>query len=224
MYVMKYRIVEIFSSIEGEGKRTGQLAAFIRLAGCNLGCSYCDTPYAQNFSAGQDMDLEQILKILVDISNDNVTLTGGEPLANPHTDKLIEALIGIKKEVNIETNGSYPIGPYLNYPSTFLTMDWKTPSSGCCKYMLPENLALLREQDVLKIVMEEQDFEAVSDLLQATKIKSYIYLSPVFGLLDPKLLVDFAKKLSRFPTIDTKKMHVQVQLHKIIWDPEARGV
>lgn len=220
---MKFRVSEIFSSIEGEGKRAGQFATFIRLAGCNLRCSYCDTVYAQDFDAGGEMELAQILDKARAYGNRNVTLTGGEPLANPHARALAAALAG-RHEVNIETNGSLPLTPYLEYPEVFFTMDWKTPSSGCCDRMLERNFACLRNEDVLKIVMREEDFGAVHDFLQKWPVKASIYLGAVFGELAPARLVEFARSLLALPAIQPQKLRVQLQLHKYIWEPHMRGV
>lgn len=221
---MKYNVVEIFSSIEGEGRRAGQLATFVRLAGCNLRCSYCDTPYARKFTDGRPLELAEILRMVDGFGNGNVTLTGGEPLAGENTPGLLQALLGPGREVNVETNGSWDVGPYLGYPATFLTMDWKTPSSGCSGHMLAGNLALLRPRDVLKIVMDGSDFDYVSHLLQTCRTRAWIYLGPVFGRLEPAPLVEFAKRVARLPGVDGQRLCVQLQLHKIIWGAGARGV
>lgn len=220
---MKFRVVEIFSSIEGEGKRAGQLATFIRLAGCNLRCSYCDTAYAREYAAGIELELADI-QDQVSTGNVFVTLTGGEPLGAANVGELIDSLLEQGKEINIETNGSMDIANYVGRRNLFLTMDWKTPSSGCVASMRQENLALLGPDDVLKIVMAAEDAGYVKDFLQRNNIKAQIYLSPVFNLLAPSLLVEFAKELAQLPAVNVKNLHMQLQLHKYIWDPLARGV
>lgn len=221
---MKLRIVELFSSIEGEGRRAGQLASFIRLAGCNLACRYCDTAYARSFAAGSDMELPDIIASVQRLGNPHATITGGEPLAQPGSLALAQALAELGIEVNVESNGSLPVGPFLERPKIFVTMDWKCPSSGCCQSMLPDNLALLRERDVLKLVLEESDFGYVEDFLAASPLRAQICLGPVFGRLDPARLVDFTKSLGRIPGLDASRLRVQLQLHKLIWGAEARGV
>lgn len=215
------KVNEIFDSIDGEGIRTGELATFIRLAGCNLRCSYCDTEYALKCTDGEEMSIKEIVEKVKAIGNRNITLTGGEPLIHNETADLIAALGG--HIVNIETNGSIAIAQYSSLENVIITMDWKTRSSGENSKMLAENLKHLRPTDVLKIVMSEEDKQEVFDLLNDNEIKAYIYLSPVFGKCDPKSLVEFLKHL-RNSGIDTSKIRVQVQLHKIIWKPEERGV
>lgn len=221
---MNFRLAEIFSSIEGEGRRAGQLATFVRLAGCNLRCSYCDTAYAQGFNGGKRIGLAAIIERVASFANPFITLTGGEPLAQPHVDILVDALLDCGQELNIETNGTISLDDYCGRTGLFVTMDWKTPASGCCEQMLGKNLELLRAKDVLKIVMAESDFAYVQSFLQNSRTAAQIYLSPIYGLLAPERLVEFAKKLARLPEIDAKKLHVQLQLHKVIWGAKARSV
>ena len=211
---------EIFYSIDGEGIRTGELATFIRLRGCNLRCSYCDTTYA--FNQGQEMTIEEILNKVKEINYKNITLTGGEPLIHKNVDKLIDKLLEEGYNLNIETNGAVDIEPYIS-KKLILTMDFKTKSSGMIKYMKNENLTKLREYDVLKIVCNKNDFEDIENLLKSNDIKSYIYLSPIFNEIQPNELVDFLKKLHN-EGFNTDKIRIQVQLHKIIWNPNERGV
>lgn len=221
---MKFRIVELFSSIEGEGRRVGRLATFIRLAGCNLDCRYCDTAYARSFLAGQEMELDDILGRARALGNSCATLTGGEPLASSGSLSLCRGLAALGMEVNVESNGSYDIAPFLDCPEIFVTMDWKCPSSGSCRRMLPGNLPLLRERDVLKMVLEESDFAYVADFLRANSLRAQIFLGPVFGRLEPARLVDFAKELAAMPGVDGSRLRVQLQLHKLVWGPDAAGV
>lgn len=212
---------EIFYSIDGEGYRTGELAIFIRLAGCNLNCSYCDTKYAIKGSYGTQMEISEILEEIKKYNSKNITLTGGEPLIHPHIKDLIDGLINNGYKVNIETNGAVDISPYLN--KCLITMDYKLPSSNMEKYMKLDNLEKLTENDVLKFVTKESDFEKIEEILKKYNIKSYIYLSPIFGEIEPRSIVDFMKKMNK-DGVDTSKVRVQVQLHKIIWEPDKRGV
>ena len=215
------KINEIFDSIDGEGLRTGELATFIRLAGCNLRCRYCDTSYALSAKDGVDMSIDEIIAKVKAIKNKNVTLTGGEPLIHERTSDLIRGLSCF--DINIETNGSIDIEPYTSFPNVLITMDYKTASSGENGKMLLSNLKKLRESDVLKIVMSSKDKQEVFDLLNDNEIKSYVYLSPIYGECEPKELVEFLKHL-KASGINTGKIRVQVQLHKIIWNPDERGV
>lgn len=214
---------EIFKSIDGEGSRTGELTTFIRLAGCNLRCSYCDTCYALKNSNGTEMSVDEIVKKAKKMDYRNITLTGGEPLIHRDVDDLISKLCENGFYVNIETNGSVPIDKYILNKNILITMDYKLPSSGVEKNMNLNNLEKLRENDVLKFVIGKDDFERVEQVIKNYSIKSYIYLSPVFGEIEPVELVDFMKNM-HIKGIDTSKMRVQVQLHKIIWNPNERGV
>ena len=221
---MKDKLVvnEIFGSIDGEGIRTGELATFIRLAGCNLRCSYCDTDYALSIKDGKEMTIDEILNKVKEIGYKNITLTGGEPLIHKNVDKLIDKLIENNYNLNIETNGAIDITPYIA-KKLVLTMDYKTKSSNMIKYMRKENILLLREYDVFKLVCNRNDFEDIKELLKNNNIKSYIYLSPIFNEVEYFELVDFLKELHK-EGINTDKIRVQVQLHKIIWEPSKRGV
>ena len=217
------RVNEIFKSIDGEGLRTGELTTFIRLAGCNLRCSYCDTCYALKNSNGTEMSVDEIVKKAKKMDYRNITLTGGEPLIHKDVDDLISKLCENGFYVNIETNGSVPIDKYITNKNIILTMDYKLPSSGVEKNMNLNNLEKLRENDVLKFVIGKDDFDKLKQVIEKYSIKSYIYLSPVFGEVEPFEIVDFMK-IMHTQGIDTSKMRVQVQLHKIIWNPNERGV
>ena len=205
---------EIFDSIEGEGKRAGELATFIRLTGCNLRCSYCDTAYA--FKEGTPMTVQEILD---KVHYPNVTLTGGEPLMQDIR-ALLEALRS--HNVNIETNGSLNIQNYFDLDNVFFTVDFKCGTSGMTKEMLPHNFKHLRKRDVLKFVVGSEE-----DLQQAKALYLFhydnlrnrqVYVSPVFEKIEPAEIVEFMKKEH------LRKWRVQLQLHKFIWDPMKRGV
>lgn len=211
---------EIFYSIDGEGLRTGELAIFIRLSGCNMNCSYCDTKYALKKTSGTYMSIDEILAEISKYNCKNITLTGGEPLLFKESNDLIEKLLEKGYKVNIETNGSIDITKYLG--KCLITMDYKLPSSNMEKYMNLSNLEKLTENDVLKFVTAESDFDKIEEILKNYKLKCYIYISPIFEKIEPYKIVDFIKKLSG--DIDMSKVRVQVQLHKVIWDPNERGV
>ena len=221
---MRYLLMivnEIFDSIEGEGKRTGQLVTFIRLAGCNLRCSYCDTDYALKRCDGDNLPIPQIVD---KVGYQNVTITGGEPLFHPQCDKLVSALLMDRHIVNIETNGSIPLEGLLalkriSSGKLFFTMDYKLPSSGMCHEMHLPNLAHLTETDVLKFVVgDHQDLLHMVSVLNDNPVRAQIYISPVFGQIDLREIVDFMKLHN---IVNAK---VQIQLHKIIWHAEMRGV
>ena len=210
------KVVEIFNSIEGEGKRAGIPCTFIRLHGCNLNCTYCDSRYAwqeENFTV---MSVEEILDSVKRIGCPNITITGGEPLFHEGVDLLIRSLRAEMYEVNVETNGS--IVPH-NYGSrVFFTVDYKTNASGMSDKMNEEAFKVLKDTDVIKCVVGSwQDMEQSLNFIERFTRPS-VYISPVFGKIEPEEIVRFIKfhKLWNW--------HVQVQLHKIIWNPEERGV
>lgn len=203
---------EIFFSIDGEGKRAGCLAAFVRLAGCNLRCSYCDTEYA--FADGKPMRAEEIAEAVK--GWENVTVTGGEPLCQD-----LHALLALLQshEVNIETNGSEDVEPYQVYPHVFFTLDYKCPSSGMEASMLDKNFRTLRPQDVLKFVVgTTEDLRTAQKVCEKYEPHCSVYLSPVFGKIEAKEIVEFMKG-ARY-----KNWRLQLQLHKYIWPPDKRGV
>lgn len=206
------KVNEIFFSIEGEGKRSGQLAAFVRLTGCNLRCAYCDTKYA--FSEGHEITADEIADAVKDYRN--VTLTGGEPLLQD----CHEILTLLRShEVNIETNGSISLAEYLNYANVFFTMDFKCHSSDATAAINHDNLKILREKDVLKFVVgDESDLEQAKEICTEFRPKSPVYISPIFGKIELLQIVDFMKQRH------IENWRLQVQLHKIIWSPDERGV
>lgn len=221
MNEIKFPVVEVFDSIDGEGIFAGTLATFIRLYGCNIRCSYCDTIYAVKDGYSANLSVVELLQQVDGIGNKHVTLTGGEPLIHKDVDKLIKALCE-NHIVNIETNGTIDIEPF-QVDNTVITMDYKTISSGMSQHMLLSNLEKLRECDVLKIVCNASDFEDIRRLLLSHDIKSYVYLSPIYGEIEPVQIVNFMKEL-REDGVCTDKYRVQLQLHKIIWDKDLRGV
>lgn len=221
MNEIKFPVVEIFDSIDGEGITAGCLATFIRLAGCNIRCGYCDTPYALKKEDGGEMTLAEIVERVEKIGNKHVTLTGGEPLWCDRVKTLIEAVCNEGHRVNIETNGTLPIEPYTQLYGVIITMDYKTISSGMNGQMNLENLRRLRRFDVLKIVCQESDFEDIEQMLKTCRPRCKIFLSPIYGKIEPVKLVDFAKRLRDEGIYNVR---VQVQLHKIIWNPNEKGV
>lgn len=220
----KYKIAEMFSSINGEGTHAGQLAFFIRFTGCNLNCSYCDTKWANVPNAKYtEMAAEEILSEVKKSGIKNVTVTGGEPLIQPNIIPLLEMLCGGGRYVEIETNGSADVSEVLkikeNRPA--LTMDYKLPSSGMENHMRTENFAVLEKKDTVKFVSGSRaDLERALEIIREYGLigKCAVYISPVFGKIEPAEIVDFMleNKLNG--------VNVQLQMHKFIWDPNARGV
>jgi len=232
----QYKVVEIFNSIDGEGKFAGAPASFIRLHGCNLRCVYCDTAYSYDGTFTW-MTLDEILNKMDEKKLIHVTLTGGEPLLAADADKLIEALLIKGYIVNIETNGSIGIDPiicYLNNNKTLpmntknliFTMDHKLPSSGETSRMDIMNLMVLRKWDVLKFVVgSESDMKYMVSILERLKNTSpgafvpEIYVGAVF---EKYPLTQLAEDMLKYPVLKDARM--QLQFHKIIWDPNMQGV
>lgn len=213
------KVVEIFKSIDGEGKRAGLPTTFVRLYGCNLNCSYCDTRYGCEDNNYTIWSVDSIMDTIKRFGIQSVTITGGEPLIHPGIHKLINTLLESGYWVNVETNGSIWIGQFPKHKNLFFTMDYKSPSSGMEKRMILENLSLLTSKDVLKFVVgSEEDLDRSLEILEQYQPNCQIYFSPVFKEIEPKAIVDFIL----YHKLNNCK--VQVQLHKIIWDPKERGV
>lgn len=210
------RVVEIFKSIEGEGIRAGLPAVFIRLAGCNLRCAYCDTKYSYDVTNSVEMSISQICDAVKKFNCNRVTLTGGEPLIHNNVDKLIWELTHQDFEVNIETNGSISILPFC-ISNTIITMDYKCPSSKMEEFMLLENLNFLRNTDVLKFVVSTYEDLDKCRIIRS-KVSANVFISPVFGEIEPKDIVSYML------THNMNDCRVQLQLHKYIWGPNQRGV
>ena len=211
------KVVEIFKSIDGEGKRAGLPTTFIRLYGCNLNCSYCDTRYGCEDNNYKIMSIKQILDKVKELDCNSITITGGEPLIHPGIEQLIDVLYKAGYWINIETNGTQRIWHYGS-DRLFFTADYKCPSSGMTEKM-DCNFEDLDKDDVLKFVVgSHEDMVSALEFLETHNIKTNVYFSPVFGEIEPVQIVDFiiGHKLN-----DCK---VQLQLHKIIWNPEEKGV
>lgn len=220
---IRYPVVEKFVSINGEGRRAGELAVFIRFRRCNLNCSYCDTRWANAESAAAEMmSAGEIAGYVRSSGVKNVTLTGGEPLLQQELYRLIEPLMESGCRVEIETNGSLPIDGLCNrkFRPSF-TLDYKLPGSGMEQHMLTENYEYLTGNDTVKFVAGSRaDLEKAAEIIMKYDLmeKCSVYLSPVFGSIDPAEIVDFMAE-NRLNDI-----RLQLQLHKFIWDPEKRGV
>lgn len=219
-----YKVVEIFTSINGEGRRAGQLALFVRFQKCNLHCSYCDTSWANTDSAAYtELTEDELYDEIKKSGIRNITLTGGEPLLQPDIGVLLHKLAAdYTLSVEIETNGSISIEEFsrLKNPPLF-TLDYKLPESGMEAYMKTENFAYLKPEDTVKFVAgSRQDMERAREIIAVFQLteKCSVYISPVFGAIAPAEIVEFMKQYR------LNGVNLQLQLHKIIWDPQQRGV
>lgn len=220
---MKFEVAEIFQSINGEGRKAGELAVFVRMKGCNLKCAYCDTTWANEPDcAYRELSIEDILKQIEEHRVKNVTLTGGEPLCQPGVEQLIKAIVQNGYELEIETNGSVNLENYQQTEGAVsFTMDYKLDGSGMEQQMCMDNFALLQTKDTVKFVVSDAEdlkraYEVWKTFLKKKKIP--FLLSPVFGAIEPEEIVNFMKERHWVEAC------LQIQLHKVIWDPAARGV
>ena len=229
-------VVEKFVSINGEGQCAGKLAAFIRFAGCNLRCSYCDTMWANEPGVPvQPERVEQLVTWVRTCGVECVTLTGGEPVLQPLLSQLVEALLaeqgpsGHGLRVEIETNGAADLGELAalreRLAGTLLgkltfTVDWKLPSSGMENRMLPKNFRLLDMRDTVKFVCAESDLPRMLEVAQQLDLPGRVpvYVSPCFGAIEPARIVEFMQKHQMIWAC------AQLQLHKIIWPNTEKGV
>lgn len=219
------KVVEIFKSIDGEGKRTGKVATFIRLAGCNLRCGYCDTTYSFDASGSQEMSIGEIVDKCLELGTRYITLTGGEPMVHPEAWELVTALCTEGFQVNVETNGSVDLREYIEdrddcLLDVFFTVDYKTKYSGMNHRMVKEAFEDLDPtNDLVKcVVANKEDMDDALRYLDNLHKPFDIWFSPVFGAIEPKDIVEYVLASGR------TDITVQVQLHKIIWDPNKRGV
>ena len=220
------KVSEIFKSIEGEGLRTGQAAVFVRLHGCNLRCAYCDSMYAVEGDDFKQMSADEVLMAVESYRTESgvkcVTLTGGEPLIHEGVGELLSKFSDAGFEVNVETNGTVPCKWRL--PGLFYTMDWKCKSSGMSAKMKIQNMQTLCENDVLKFVVgnieDLQEAESVVAQLLPERMP-HIYISPVFGSIPNEQIVEWMVN-SKIMTENNARF--QVQLHKVVWNPDMRGV
>ncbi|MDR0947789.1 MAG: putative 7-carboxy-7-deazaguanine synthase QueE [Ruminococcus sp.] len=217
-----FNVAEKFVSINGEGLRAGELAVFIRFCGCNLNCSYCDTRWAnENSVIVTPMTADEIYAYIKSTEIKNVTLTGGEPLIQPGIEELLD-ILGSDRDlhVEIETNGSIPIKKFKADNFTF-TIDCKLPSSGMYGSFDISNIHQTASKDTLKFVVgDNDDLKIAADMVLSYNLVSRInvFISPVFGEIDPAEIVEFMK------TNKLNGVKLQLQLHKLIWNPETRGV
>lgn len=213
------KVVEIFKSIDGEGKRAGLPTTFVRLAGCNCRCTYCDTAYSFDVNAAKEMSVDHIIAECADLGVASITLTGGEPLVHPHVATLLAEMNKTHLfDINVETNGTIDPSKYHELSDVWFTVDYKCPSSGEESKMNTKAFETLREQDVLKFVVgSDEDLTCALKVIEEYQPAAQIYFSPVFGYEASKI-VDFLLE---------QQLHhckVQLQMHKYIWDKDKRGV
>ena len=204
----RLRLTEIFFSIQGEAQFSGLPTVFVRLTGCPLRCSYCDTAYA--FTGGEWCDIESIVAQVADYGTTYVCVTGGEPLAQHRCLDLLTQLCDQGYQVALETSGALDIGAVD--PRVFRILDLKTPGSGEVERNRWENLMLLDAKDSVKLVIcDRADYEwARRALKKRLNVACQVYFSPSHAELSPGVLADWI-------LADRLPVRLQVQLHKVLW-------
>ena len=213
---MALKINEIYYSIQGESTHAGRPCVFIRLTYCNLRCTYCDTEYA--FYEGKDMEITHIMNEIKQWNCNLVEVTGGEPLFQDECIDLLNELVNSNYEVMLETGGSLSIS---DVPKKVVKIvDFKCPSSGMVKKNLWSIVDDLQAHDEVKFVIgNREDFDWAKDKITEYSIDKICTLlfSPTFGEIDPQLIVEWI-------LADNLPVRMQMQMHKMIWSPEEKGV
>ena len=206
---VKLRITEIFASVQGESTRVGLPTVFVRLTGCPLRCSWCDTAYA--FTGGESRTLDAVLQDIASHGLKHVCVTGGEPLSQKASLALMSALCDAGYSVSLETSGALDISAVDARVARIV--DLKAPGSGELERNLPANIPLLRAQDEVKMVLaDEADYDWAKDVLKRHDLarRARVLFSPVAGELAPSTLADWI-------VADRLPVRFQLQLHKILW-------
>ena len=212
----RLKVNEIFHSIQGESRHAGRPCVFVRLTGCNLRCTWCDTAYA--FEEGSELPVSAVLDRIAAYGTRFVLLTGGEPLAQAGVHDLAGELCDRGHEVAIETGGSLDLAPLDR--RVMIVMDLKCPASGMSGRNRWENLDLLKPTDEVKFVIADRnDYEWARDAVARHRLTERlgVLFSPVHGVLQPR-------PLSEWVLEDRLPVRIQLQVHKYIWPPDLRGV
>ena len=245
-------VIEIFSSIDGEGSRQGLLTTFLRLHDCNIRCSYCDTTYSYGIdSVFTEMTVAEVANVIESLGNYRITITGGEPLLQEAAvveliDELNRRNLQImqdntsgqtgltcingadkfdKREMlnnspydfNIETNGT--IVPSFQRENVWFTYDYKTPSSLAEESMNVDIFKAATERDLIKFVVgSQEDLDCMRRIIEQYPTAAQIYVSPVWGQIEAASIIDYMKEYN------LQNVRFQLQIHKFVWDPEAKGV
>ena len=208
------RINEIFYSIQGESSRIGMPTVFVRLTGCPMRCTYCDTAYA--FHEGQQKEIEEIIQEIKKFDTNYVTVTGGEPLAQKNCIELMNQLCELGYQVSLETGGALDIKDV--HSKVKIILDVKTPKSNEDKNNFWPNLANIKPNDEIKFVIQDyDDFSWSKDIIEKYQLnQNQILFSPVYNVLASEQLAEWILK-------HQLNVRLQLQLHKILWG-EKKGV
>jgi 7-carboxy-7-deazaguanine synthase len=209
-------MTEVYASVQGESTWAGLPCVFIRLTGCNLRCTWCDSEFT--FTGGEYRSIDDVLEEVAALGIPLVEVTGGEPLAHHQAIPLMQRLIDAGHTVLLETSGSLPIAPVPE--GVHIIMDLKPPDSGEVEANRMENIDDLKATDEVKFVLaSRRDYEWSRDLVREHGLdkKHPVLFSTAFGLLDPARVSDWLCE-------DKLNVRLQLQMHKYIWPPNERGV
>lgn len=208
------QIFEIYKSLQGESSYAGLPCIFVRLTGCNLRCSYCDTEQA--FVGGSKMSVEEVLAEVKRLGGSLVEITGGEPLLQAEVNELMAHLCEMEYRVLLETSGGVSLEPVPE--KVHVIMDIKCPSSGESGELQVGNIERLKHQDEVKFVMADRyDYDWSVNAIKEFDLPCSVLFSPVHGVLDPK-------DLAQWILDDQLNVRMQIQQHKYIWGDDAEGV
>jgi 7-carboxy-7-deazaguanine synthase len=207
-------VKEIYLSLQGESSHQGKLCGFVRLTGCHLRCTYCDSEFA--FHGGERMKNDAVVAKVLELKTPMVEVTGGEPLLQPGVYPLMEQLLARGLTVLLETSGAIDVREVPK--AVHKIVDLKTPSSKECDRNDYRVLDSMNENDELKFVIgSREDYEWSRDLLPRVEGKPFsVLFSTVFGKLEPRVLAEWI-------VADRLGVRFQLQQHKYLWDPNARG-
>lgn len=209
------KVCEIFTSIQGESSYAGKPCTFIRMTGCNLRCAYCDTQYA--YDQGEEYSEDSIINEVKKAGTRLIEITGGEPLLQKGVGPLIKRLLDEGFYVLVETNGSFSIKDIDK--RAIIILDIKTPGSGMSDKMDFSNMDYIKHDDEVKFVItNREDYEWTKDIMSKYELlkKNHVLLSAAYGMLDPQNLI-------RWMLEDKINARLNLQLHKYIFSPDARG-
>jgi 7-carboxy-7-deazaguanine synthase len=235
----KVKVVEIFNSISGEGVSSGEIVTFVRLAGCNLRCSYCDTRYSYEGQNHELMTPEEILEEVKSYGTDKIICTGGEPLEEETPKRYVPLYLARQGyQVRVESNGSWPIYTERELEKyttgheieLYYTLDVKCPSSEMAQSNYFANFSQLQAGDELKFVVANQrDLEYALQVINQhhqTLAREDIMLnfSPAFSQIEAEEIVEFLQEHQDYFKNNDLTVRLSMQLHKVIWEPDQKGV
>jgi 7-carboxy-7-deazaguanine synthase len=213
----RLRVTEIYASVQGESTHVGKPCVFVRLTGCNLRCTWCDSVFT--FTGGQHRDVEEVAAEAHSFGIHTIEVTGGEPLVQKNANALMQRLLDLGHEVLLETSGSRSIADVPD--AVRVILDFKPPDSGEARANLWENVDLLRPKDEVKFVIASRaDYEWSREIVRRHALDQKagaVLFSPVWGQLQPV-------ELANWIVDDRLPVRFQLQLHKVLWPADARGV